>query len=95
MPLPGSWRPWTGTRGTKVDPQEGEHRLFAILTCEANDVVRPVHAKAMPVLLTSQVACDAWLDGSVDDAVAMQRPLPSEMLRVVATGPRKDEGGVI
>lgn len=91
----GIWRPWTGTRGTKADPQEGEHRLFAFLTCEANDVVRPIHAKAMPVLLTTQEACEAWLTGSVEEAVAMQVPLPSEALHIVATGPRKDEGGII
>ena len=91
----GIWRPWTGTRGTKADPQEGEHRLFAFLTCEANDVVRPIHAKAMPVLLTTPEACDAWLAGSVEEAVAMQIPLPSEALQIVATGPRKDEGGMI
>ena len=30
----GLWRPWTGTRGTKADPAEGEHQLFALLTCE-------------------------------------------------------------
>ena len=91
----GIWRPWTGTRGTKADPQEGEHRLFAFLTCEANDVVRPIHAKAMPVLLTTPEACDAWLTGSVEEAVALQRPLSPEALRIVATGPRKDEGGMI
>jgi putative SOS response-associated peptidase YedK len=88
----GIWRPWTGTRGTKADPQEGEHRLFAFLTCEANEVVRPIHAKAMPVLLTTPEECDAWLEGSLEEAMAMQRPLPAEALRIVAVGPRKDEG---
>ena len=32
---------------------DGEHRLFSFLTCEANDVVRPIHSKAMPVILTT------------------------------------------
>jgi hypothetical protein len=40
---------WTGERKGET----GEHRLFAFLTTESNDVVRPVHAKAMPVLLTA------------------------------------------
>ena len=91
----GIWRPWTGTRGTKADPREGEHRLFAFLTCEANDAVRPVHAKAMPVLLTTPEARDTWLAGSVEEAAALQAPPPSGALRVVATGPREDEGGTI
>jgi putative SOS response-associated peptidase YedK len=57
----GIWRPWTGTRGTKAAPEEGEHRLFSFLTTEPNDVVRPVHAKAMPVLPTIPDEWDAWL----------------------------------
>jgi putative SOS response-associated peptidase YedK len=87
----GLWRPWTGTRGTKAEPAEGEHQLFGFLTCEANAIVRPVHAKAMPVILTTPEACDAWLTGSVEDVIAMQCPLPPEGLRVVAKGARKDE----
>ena len=43
----GIWRLWTGERKGET----GEHQLFAFLTTESNDVVRPIHAKAMPVLL--------------------------------------------
>ena len=32
---------------------EGEHHLFAFLTCEPNAVVALVHPKAMPVILTT------------------------------------------
>jgi putative SOS response-associated peptidase YedK len=28
----GIWRPWTGTRGTKAAPTEGEHLLYSFLT---------------------------------------------------------------
>ena len=38
----GLWRPWRGTRGTKADPAEGEHELFAFLTCESSAVVAPI-----------------------------------------------------
>lgn len=88
----GIWRPWTGTRGTKADPHEGEHRLYAFLTCDANELVRPIHAKAMPVMLTTADACDAWLAGSITEVTAMQRPLPAEALRIVATRTRNDAG---
>ena len=37
-----------GTKG-----ETGEHQLFAFPATESNDVVRPIHAKAVPVLLTS------------------------------------------
>ena len=86
----GLWRPWTGTRGTKADPATGEHHLFAFLTCPANDEVRPIHPKAMPVLLTTPEEGDAWLDGSLDEALALQRPLPDGTLEIVARGRRAD-----
>jgi putative SOS response-associated peptidase YedK len=60
----GIWRPWTGARGPKSAPVEGEHLLFSILTCAANDLVRPIHAKAMPVVLTNEEEWDRWLVGA-------------------------------
>lgn len=41
----GLRRPWTGTRGTKADPIQGEYHLLAFLTCEPNAVVAPIHPK--------------------------------------------------
>jgi putative SOS response-associated peptidase YedK len=86
----GIWRPWTGTRGTKADPVEGEHLLYSFLTSEANEVVKPIHAKAMPVLLTSD-QFDTWLEAPTEEALQLQRPFPADQLQVVATGERKDE----
>jgi putative SOS response-associated peptidase YedK len=82
----GIWRPWTGIRKGEA----GEHLLFAFLTCEANDVVRPVHAKAMPVVLTDPTEWDQWLAAETVEAVKLQRPLPAERLQIVATGARQD-----
>jgi putative SOS response-associated peptidase YedK len=53
-------------------------------------VVRPIHAKAMLVLLTTAEEWDAWLIGSIGEAMALQRPLPIDLLRVVATGEKSD-----
>jgi len=83
----GIWRLWTGER----KGESGEHRLFSVLTTESNDVVRPIHAKAMPVLLTAEHEWDAWLEGTVDDAIALQRPLPNEKLQIVAKGEKVDQ----
>lgn len=88
----GVWRVWSGTRGTKAAPVDGEHRLFSFLTTDANALVAPVHPKAMPVLLTTPEACTAWLTGSIEELIDMQRPLPDDALQIVATGKRKDEG---
>jgi putative SOS response-associated peptidase YedK len=82
----GIWRPRTGERKGET----AEHHLFAFLTTESNDVVRPIHAKAMPVLLTTEEECDRWLSGTVEEAVALQRPLPPEKLHIVATGNKTD-----
>jgi putative SOS response-associated peptidase YedK len=83
----GIWRPWTGDR----KGESGEHLLYSFLTCESNDVVRPIHAKAMPVILTSEVEREAWLTAPVEEALKLQRSLPNEALRVVATGEKEDK----
>lgn len=86
----GIWRPWTGTRGTRKEPVSGEHLLFSFLTTESNDDVRPVHAKAMPVVLTTLEDFDTWLQAPVEAALALQRPLPPGVLRIVARGNKTD-----
>jgi putative SOS response-associated peptidase YedK len=87
----GIWRTWKGTRGTKKAPVEGEHRIFAFLTAEPNAVVAPVHAKAMPVILTTPEECDRWLDAEPADALELQRPAPDESMIVVARGFEKQD----
>jgi putative SOS response-associated peptidase YedK len=86
----GLWRPWTGTRGPKAAPVAGEHLLFSVLTTEANEIVRPVHAKAMPVMLTDEAAWQTWLEAPAEQALALQRPLPADALKIVAKGNRTD-----
>ncbi len=81
--LAGIWRPWTGARGTKANPVEGEHQLFAFLTCEPNGVVAPIHPKAMPVILP-RADWDAWLTAPADEALEMQRPAPDAALKLAA-----------
>jgi putative SOS response-associated peptidase YedK len=83
----GIWRPWRGERKGEA----GEHRLFAFLTTESNDLVRPIHAKAMPVILPDPAAWDTWLTGSVEEALELQSPLAPERLSIVATNVRLDE----
>ncbi len=82
----GIWRPWTGERKKETR----EHLLFSFLTTESNDIVRPIHAKAMPVILTTAAEFDAWLSAEPDEALKLQRPLPADRLKIVAKGERKD-----
>ncbi len=87
----GIWRPWTGVRGTKAEPVEGEHLLYWFLTSEPNGVVGPIHPKAMPVILTTPEEYETWLTASADVALKLQRPLPDDLLEIVAEGVRSDK----
>jgi putative SOS response-associated peptidase YedK len=82
----GIWRPWIGERKGET----GEHLLYAFLTTESNDLVRPIHAKAMPVILSDREAWEIWLTGSVEEALELQSPLPSKCLEIVSTNNRAD-----
>ena len=84
----GIWTNWTCVRNVK----EGETRndLFGFLTTEPNDVVAPVHPKAMPVILTTASEIQTWLTAPADEALSLQRPMPSGALRIVARGRKKD-----
>jgi putative SOS response-associated peptidase YedK len=83
----GIWRMWTGDYGSKKEPNVGEHKLFSFLTTEANDLVRPVHAKAMPVILTTEQERIEWLMVPPHRIEEVQtRVLPTEKLEIVPDG---------
>ncbi len=84
----GIWTEWTSVR--KVKEGETTNQLFAFLTTDANAVVAPVHPKAMPVILTTMDEYDAWLTAPAEEAMALQRPIPDDALRIVARGERSD-----
>jgi len=86
----GLWTPWRGEPGPKGAPIEGNHELFGFLTTEANAVVAPIHPKAMPVILRSAEEADRWLEADTPEALALQRPLPDDALRIVAKGEKED-----
>ncbi|MDE0878023.1 MAG: SOS response-associated peptidase family protein [Sphingomonas bacterium] len=53
--------------------QTKEGAGFAMVTCDPNTLVAPVHPKAMITILEEE-NWDRWLQGSYQDAVAMQQP---------------------
>ncbi|MDE2133327.1 MAG: SOS response-associated peptidase family protein [Alphaproteobacteria bacterium] len=88
----GVWRSW---RGERLAEQPGQKRrvreerdwsLYSFLTTEANDVVRPVHEKAMPVILIDPAEQTEWLEGG-EASLHLQRPLPNEMLVIRSRPP--------
>jgi putative SOS response-associated peptidase YedK len=96
LALPGAtslanWlSPRRGVRGPKSATVEGRHGLFDFLTTDANAIVAPIHPKAMPVILTTAAEVDQWLAADTADALALQRPLPDDALRIVAKGEKED-----
>lgn len=80
----GVYNSWYGDYGTKKAPNEGWHALFSFLTTDANDLVRPVHAKAMPVVLTTIEQCEEWLEAPIGALTDIQaRVLPTNALEIV------------
>ena len=56
----------TGTLRPKFDQdfdtkQNSDRGVFWQLSSEANAVVKPIHAKAMPVILTTDEEHDVWM----------------------------------
>ena len=62
----GLWSVWT-------DPEGNRTPSCAIITTEANDLLRPIHHR-MPVILPEQ-AEDLWLDTALDDSDALTQLL--------------------
>ena len=70
---------------------ETTNDLFGFLTTEPNDVVAPIHAKAMPVILTKPGEIETWLTAPAEEALKLQRPLPDGALKIVARGQKYDQ----
>ena len=86
----GIWRRWKGIRGSRPNHVEDNHMLFSFLTTEPNAEVGEVHEKAMPVLLLTEADRELWMQGELEEALALQGPTKDGALRVVARGRRED-----
>jgi len=84
----GIWCNWTSVR--KVKEGATTNDLFGFLTTEPNKEVAAVHPKAMPAILTKPDEIETWLTADWPEAGRLQRKLPNDTLRIVATGKKED-----
>jgi putative SOS response-associated peptidase YedK len=49
----------------------------------------------MPVILTTPADVDVWLEAETADALALQRPVPDNALRIVAKGEKEDSPAAV
>jgi putative SOS response-associated peptidase YedK len=57
----GIWTTFKGDRGTKSKPIPGPHQVYGFLTTAPNEVVEPIHPKAMPVILLTAEERAVWM----------------------------------
>jgi putative SOS response-associated peptidase YedK len=77
----GLWTRWRAPDGSLL-------ASCTVITCEANELARPIHDR-MPVILADTQAWEAWLDpaipaGSLRELLA---PLPSELMHARPANP--------
>lgn len=85
----GLWRSFKGK--LKPDGDSVELTTYAFLTTTPNNVVKPIHPTRMPVLLVGEDAHDTWINGTVDEAMALAKPYNDEGMKVVAKGEKRDD----
>ncbi len=86
----GIWTPqWTSVR--KVKEGETTHDLYAFVTTRANAEVKPVHPKAMPLILRTAEEVDFWLRATSAEVIEFQEQgMPDGLLTIVNRGTKLD-----
>lgn len=75
-------------RRERDDLLEDKHPrcVHTMVTTEANDLIRPIHAKGRMLVILRPEDHETWLKGSVEEATALIKPFPSSEMRIVRQG---------
>lgn len=57
--------------------------VYGFMTTDPNAVVKPIHHKAMPAILTTEEETETWLNADWEQAAKLARPLPDNMTALV------------
>ena len=77
----GIWQRWKGP--IKKDGPNVDLDVYSFMTTVPNSATASINHERSPVLLTTDDACDTWLNGTSREAVALITPIPGEALRIV------------
>lgn len=84
---------WRAENPELIEDEETELR-HTVVTTEANELIRPIHAKGrMPVIL-EPADYDTWFTGDPDQAATLIRAFPAERMTIVlqGLGEKRDQG---
>lgn len=84
FPTDGSFWLMAGLARWTVLPDGERHLTVAVITVDPNAVLRSVGHHRSPALLRSGEEAACWLRGSREDALALLRPYPDEIMGVEA-----------
>jgi len=85
----GIWQRWCGP--VKKDGPNIEVDVYSFMTTLPNELTSSINHERSPVLLTTDEARDAWIDGTTAEAEVLLRPTPAEKLRIVREGFEKED----
>jgi putative SOS response-associated peptidase YedK len=80
----GIWRRWNGPE--KKDGPNVEIEVYSFMTTQPNSLVSTINHERMPVVLSGEEDWETWLRGTPNEAFALARSYPSELMRMVQSG---------